>query len=79
MPCLQENGLITRYTVRYNESTVMSGPFETSTMTFTARSLYPGTLYTIEVAANSTRGRGPYQQLVLHTQSPTGKYSHHIM
>ena len=63
--CLQQNGVIVQYKVRYRESSVTSEPFLISTTSFTADSLFPGTSYTFEVAAVNSKGTGPYEQHVV--------------
>ena len=72
--CLMQNGEITRYSVRYTESSVTSGPFMATTLSFTASSLFPGTSYAFEVAAVNSEGTGPYEQHVVTTVTPTGIY-----
>ena len=72
--CLQRNGLLIYYSVRYTESSVTSGPFNSSTLSFTATSLFPGTSYTFEIAAVNSEGAGPYTQVVVSTVIPTGIY-----
>ena len=70
--CLQQNGEITHYSVRYTESSMTSGPFMATTLSFTASSLFPGTSYTFEVAAVNSEGTGPYEPHVVTTLTPTG-------
>ena len=72
--CLQQNGEITHYSVRYTESSVTSGPFTTTRLSFTASSLFPGTSYTFEVAAVNSEGTGPYEPHLVTTVIPTGIY-----
>ena len=70
--CLQQNGEITRYSVRYTESSESSGPFMATTPSFTGSSLFPGTSYKFEVAAVNSEGTGPYEPHVVTTVIPTG-------
>lgn len=74
MACLQQNGEITYYSVRYTESSVTSKSLNTTRLSFTASSLFPGTSYTFEVAAVNSEGTGPYEPHVVTTVIPTGTY-----
>ena len=78
VPCVQQNGVITNYSINYSESSVTSGPFVATTLSFTATSLFPGTLYTFEVAAVNSEGTGPYEQQVVSTTIPTGIYFYNM-
>ena len=74
--CLQQNGVITHYNFRYTESSashVASMIQSTTIISFTASSMYPGTSYTLEVAAVNSNGIGPYTQHVVSTLLPRGK------
>ena len=71
---LQQNGEITNYSIIYNESSKMSGPFVTTIPSFTASSLFPGTSYIFKVAAVNSEGIGPYTQYVVTTVIPTGMF-----
>ena len=70
--CLQQNGEITRYNIRYSESSLIMAT--TLTPSFTGSLLFPGTSYTFEVAAVNSEGTGPYEQHVVTTTIPTGIY-----
>ncbi len=70
--CLQQNSPITDYKIRYNETSITTGPITTTDTSFVATSLFPGTSYTFEIAAVNKDGDGPYQQFVVVSQSPTG-------
>ena len=72
--CLQQNGEITHYSIRYTESSVTSGPFMATTPSFTATSLFPGTSYRFDVAVVNSEGTGPDEQHVVTTTIPTGIY-----
>ena len=47
----------------------------TTVTSFTATSMYPGTSYTLQVAAVNGDGIGPYAQHVVSTSLPKGKCS----
>ena len=67
------------YKFRYTESSVayvISGQSANITL-LRASSLYPGTIYTLEVAAANSNGTGPYAQLIVSTLLPRGKCSKH--
>ena len=40
---------------------------------FTTNTLFPGTMYTFEVAAVNNNGTGPYTSLQVSTSNPTGE------
>ena len=76
LSCLQQNGFIIHYNIRYRESSNVVGLLSTGSTSFTASSLYPGVSYTFEIAAvNSHNGQsvGPYTSIVLSTRMPTSK------
>ena len=75
--CLQQNGVITYYNVRYTESSAshVASMIQSTTVTsFTAISVYPGINYTLEVAAANSNGTGPYAQIVVSTLLSRGKF-----
>ncbi len=72
MDCLLQNSPITGYKIRYNETSITTGPITTTDTSFVATSLFPGTSYTFEIAAVNKDGNGPYQQFTASTQSPMG-------
>ena len=47
----------------------------TTITSLTATSMYPGTSYTLEVAAVNNNGTGPYTQHAVSTLLPKGKLS----
>ena len=62
VPCIQRNGEITGYSVRYSgggstQTITVSGA---DTRQYTISGLTPSTDYTIEVAAVNSKGPGPY-------------------
>ena len=76
LSCLQQNGPIIHYNIRYRESSIVIGPLSAGSTSFTASSLYPGVSYTFEIAAvNSHNGQsmGTYTSMELSTRMPTSK------
>ena len=71
--CFEQNGIILQYTVNYTESSINKGPFNITMMSFIASSLYPGTSYTVKIAAVNSIGLGPYIQHRVSTMLPPGR------
>ena len=65
--CIHRNGDITGYSVQYDNKTVsVSG--DSSGGMFVISGLVPSTTYSIQVAANTSAGTGPYSRAI-HTQT----------
>ena len=66
MDCRHQNGMITRYTVRYGEKggdlTPLFLPGDSSGGMATLSGLTKQTVYTVEVAARTSAGTGVYSQ-----------------
>ena len=83
--CIHRNGNITGYSVRYGEvgsaegertvDEMVSGDF--SGGMYTISGLSPATPYTVEVAAETNAGTGPYSQPV-NTETPDSEYLHFL-
>ena len=67
IPCLQHNGMITRYEVEFGLSgEVVAG------RSFTANGLTPFINYTFRVRGVNSEGPGPYSKLIIITTSEEG-------
>ena len=61
LDCLQRNGDITGYTIRYvGDSQNITESFSDTTRTYTVQGLVPFTEYSFSVAAVNTIGAGPF-------------------
>ena len=60
--CIERNGVITNYTVVFQEQggAVIPGEVNVMDRTFTARGLTPYTNYTFRVAGVNSNGTGPF-------------------
>ena len=78
--CADRNGGITGYSVRYGEvgsaegerTEMVSGDF--SGGTYTISGLSPATAYTVEVAAETSAGTGPYSEPV-NIETPDSEFT----
>ena len=71
LECIEQNSDIIGYTIRViNETVLISVPSDTRE--FAVVDLFPSTLYTIEIAAESANGTGPFQSINGSTLKPTG-------
>jgi ribosomal 30S subunit maturation factor RimM len=71
LKCIEQNSNITGYTIRLNQTALTN--VSSDTREFTVADLLPSTLYTIEIAANSINGTGPFQSTSGSTLQPTGR------
>ena len=75
--CVLQKGAITQYKIRYSETVTMSqmssDTVVANILQFTTNTLFPGTMYTFEVAAVNNNGIGPYTSLQVSTSTPTGE------
>ena len=72
--CIHRNGDITGYSVRYGSETVsVSG--DSSGGMYVISGLMPSTTYSIEVAAETSVGTGPYSAAIIN-QLTDGKMIH---
>ena len=62
--CIERNGIITGYTVVFQEQGGANVPGNTVGRTFSAGELTPGTNYTFQVAGVNDAGTGPFTDLV---------------
>ena len=68
--CIERNGVITNYTVVFQEQggAVISGEVNVMDRTFTASRLTPHTNYIFRVAGVNSNGTGPYSNdITVHT------------
>ena len=65
--CIERNGVITNYTVIFQEQggAVIPGEVNVMDRTFTASGLTPHTNYTFRVAGVNSNGTGPYTNVML--------------
>ena len=61
--CIERNGIITNYTVVFNELDGTAIPGEVMGQSFTATELTPYTSYTFQVAGVSINGAGPFSDV----------------
>lgn len=71
LKCIEQNSNITGYTIRVINETVLIS-VSSDTREFAVVDLFPSTLYTIEIAAESANGTGPFQSISNSTLQPTG-------
>ena len=66
VPCIEQNGDITGYTVRVLESGEMERVEDVGDLNeVTISELTPSTTYSIQVAAVNSEGTGPYSDLII--------------
>ena len=63
--CIERNGIITGYTVVFQEQGGASVPGNTVNMIFSAEELTPGTSYTFQVAGVNDAGTGSFTDLLI--------------
>ena len=71
--CIERNGIITGYTVVFQEQNVTS-----NTMSFSAEGLTPGTVYTFQVAGVNDASTGVFSTTDITTDEE-GRYNLPIM
>ena len=77
VPCIHHNGDITGYSVQYTgggSTQTMNVSGDSSGGMVTISGLSPATMYTVEVAAETSTGTGVYSTLVMVT-TPDSKWS----
>ena len=67
--CIEQNSDITEYMVMFDERTMHAS---SKAQQFTATGLFPNTMYTLQVAAVSVNGTGPYSNITASTTPPQG-------
>ncbi len=70
--CIERNGVITGYTVEFQEQGGARIPGEVVNQTFTASGLTPHTNYTFRVAGVNSNGTGPFSGTILITTDEDG-------
>ena len=65
--CIERNGIITGYTVVFQEQGGANVPGNTVNRTFSAEGLTPGTNYTFQVAGVNDAGTGPFTNVTVIT------------
>ena len=76
--CSIRNGLVTNYVIEYGEINTTNSAVGSSVYNirnFTAKHLFPSTIYVIKVALNNTVGVGPYVTHNITTSTPQGTQS----
>ena len=63
--CIERNGIITGYTVVFQEQGGANAPDNTVNRTFTAGGLTPGTNYTFKVAGVNDVDTGPFTNVII--------------
>ena len=72
--CIKSNGIITNYTVVFQEQGGANVPDNTVDRTFSAGGLTPYTNYTFQVAGINDVGTGPYTNAITITTAEYGSY-----
>ena len=68
--CIERNGVITSYSVEFQEEGGANIPGEVMGQSFTASGLTPNTSYTFRVAGVNTNGTGPFtENITINTDS----------
>ena len=70
--CIENNGIITGYTVVFQEQGGANVPGHTVDRTFSAAGLIPFTVYTFQVAGVNDVGTGPFTDIITITTSEEG-------
>ena len=73
--CIERNGLITGYTVEFQEEGGARIPGEVVGPTFTATSLTPHTNYTFRVAGLNSNETGQFSEIITILTKEDGKLS----
>ena len=76
--CIEHNGVITSYSVEFQEEGGADIPGEVIGQRFTASSLTPNTSYTFRVAGVNANGTGPFTELII-LNTHTGEISIPLM
>ena len=71
--CIERNGEITGYTVKFQEEGGTRIPGEVMDQIFTASSLTPHTNYTFRVAGLNSNGTGPFSESITILMKEDGK------
>ena len=69
--CIERNSDITEYMIKFNEINEIS-----RTRQFIASRLFPSTTYTFQIAAMSSDGTGPFNNITGSTTQPQGNVKH---
>ena len=77
--CIEHNGIITGYTVVFQEQGGANVPGNTVDRTFSATGLTPFTNYTFQVAGVNDVGTGPFTDIITITTSEDGLFSLYLM
>ena len=74
--CIERNGVITNYTVVFQEQggAVIPGEVNVTDRTFTASGLTPHTNYTFRVAGINSNGTGPFFNTIKFKTDEDGKF-----
>ena len=75
--CIERNGIITGYTVVFQEQGGANVPGNTVDRTFSATELTPFTIYTFQVAGVNDVGTGPLTDIITITTDEEGFLSRH--
>ena len=70
--CIESNGILTGYTVVFQEQDGATIPGEVMGQSFTANDLTPGTSYTFQVAGVNDAGTGPFTDIITITTDEEG-------
>ena len=76
--CTERNGIITGYTVEFQEQGGARLPGEVVNQTFTASGLTPRTNYVFRVAGVNSNGTGPFTNAVVIFTNNEGMYVHQL-
>ena len=76
VPLIEQNGELTRYTVKYNpvDANVLMADVSAENNFFLAVDLIPGRLYTIQVAASTSQGLGVFSQPIFKDTLEEGEW-----
>ena len=77
--CIESNGIITGYTVVFQEQGGVNVPGNTVDRTFSATELTPFTNYTFQVAGVNDVGTGPFTDIITITTDEDGLFSLYLM
>ena len=69
--CIERNGVITSYSVEFQEEGGADIPGEVMGQSFTASGLTPNTSYTFRVAGVNANGTGPFTENITINTDPT--------
>ena len=78
--CIERNGVITNYTVVFQEQggAVIPGEVNVMDRTFTASGLTPHTNYIFRVAGVNSNGMGPYSKAIMVMTEEDGNVSFYL-